>query len=398
MADACKIVPYDELEQGIQAKPISYGRQLIDEDDIAAVSAVLRSDWLTTGPMVAAFEEAVAAFTGAGYGAAVSSGTAALHAALHALGIGPGDEVIVPAITFVATANAVLYQGATPVFADVEPGTLLIDPEAVRTRITPMTRAIIAVDYAGQPCRYERLRQIADEYGLALVADACHSLGGATATGRVGTLADLTVFSFHPVKHITTGEGGMVVTDDGELAASVRRFRNHGIDTDHRQREEKGVWHYEMVELGMNYRLSDLQCALGMSQLAKLPGWLARRREIARQYTTSFSKNPLVQPLEVRPEVAHAFHLYVIRLDRSIHRKTFFGGMRERGIGVNVHYQPVYLHPHYRQRFGFASGLCPVAEAAYETIISLPMHHGLDDRAVARVIKEVGDLAGRCDE
>ena len=261
----------------------------MDEADIEAVIQVLRSDWLTTGPKVEAFEQAVAQYGGATYGVAVNSGTAALHAAMYAIGIGPGDEVIVPAMTFAATANSVVYQGGTPVFADVEPQTLLLDPRQVVAKITPRTKAVVAVDYAGQPCDYTALRDIAEKHGVYLIADACHALGGAYQGKPVGSLADLTVFSFHPVKHITTGEGGMVVTAYSELAERMRMFRNHGITSDHRQRDQRGTWYYEMTDLGYNYRLTDLQCALGLSQLQKLAAWLSRRQMIAGCYDASLA-------------------------------------------------------------------------------------------------------------
>ena len=378
----------NELAISSLAEPLPflpYGRQVIEEDDIAAVVEALRSDWLTTGPRVGEFEAAVAAFCGARHGVAVSSGTAALHAAVHASGIGPGDEVIVPAITFVATANCVVYQGGIPVFADVESETLLIDPTEVARKITPKTKAIIAVDYAGQPCDYDALRQIADRHGLVLIADACHSLGGVYKKRQVGTLADLTVFSFHPVKHITTGEGGMVVTDNGERAGKMRSFRNHGIDTDHRQRERSGTWAYAMEGLGYNYRLTDLQCALGRSQLGKLPAWLAQRRRLAHDYDGLLLADERVMPLARRADNEHAFHLYVVRLAAALDRKAIFDGLRQRGVGVNVHYLPVHLHPYYQRVWQTGPGLCPVAEAAYGRILTLPLHQGMGEAEVARV-------------
>jgi len=370
---------------------LSYGRQSIDDTDIAAVVDVLRSDRLTTGPIVPRFEQAVAAFTGARFGVAVSSGTAALHSALYALGIGPGDEVIVPPITFVATANAVVYQGGTPVFADVDPQTLLLDPAAAEAAITPRTRAIIAVDYAGQPCDYDALRSIANRHGVALIADACHSLGARYRGRAVGTLADLTVFSFHPVKHITTGEGGMVVTDRPDFRDRMAAFRNHGIDTDDRQRAERGSWFYEMQDLGYNYRITDIQCALGLSQLMKLPQWLIRRAEIAGQYTRAFRETPGVRPLAVRPDSMHAWHLYVVQTDRA----AAFNYLREQGIGVNVHYIPVHLQPYYRRRWGTAPGLCPVAEAAYPELLTLPLFPAMSDRDTDRVIHAVQSVTVR---
>lgn len=371
---------------------IPYGKQSIDESDIAAVAEVLRSDWLTTGPKVSDFERAFAEFVGAGDAVAVSSGTAALHAAVFALGIAPGDEVIVPAITFAASANCVVFQGGKPVFADVNADTLLVDPADVESRITSRTRAIVCVDFAGQPCEYDALRAIAERRGLALLADACHSLGGSYKNRPVGTLADVNTFSLHPVKHITTGEGGMVTTDDAERARRMRIFRNHGITSDHRERERRGSWEYDMTVLGYNYRLTDFQCALGISQLRRLPAWLARRREIAARYDEAFSGIRGAEPLAVREGVSHAYHLYVIRLDPArlrTGRSDIFTALRSEGIGVNVHYRPVYLHPFYRESFRTGPGLCPCAEAAYERILSLPLYPGMSDSDVEEVVAGV---------
>ncbi len=376
---------------GMSRTILPYGCQWIDGEDIEAVVEVLCSDWLTTGPKVREFEQACTSFTGTGEAVAVSSGTAALHAAMHAIGIGPGDEVIVPPITFVATANAVVFQGGMPVFADVDPDTLLIDPEAVEHKITSRTKAIVAVDYAGQPCNYDALRAIARRHGIWLVGDACHALGARYRGKPAGTLADLTAFSFHPVKHITTGEGGMVATDDGNLADRVRRFRNHGIDADHRRRREAGTWHYEMVELGYNYRMTDLQCALGLSQLRKLTGWLARRRDIARQYDHAFSGLGGIRPLAVSPDVFHAYHLYVVRCLGD--RGEFYKQLHREGIGANVHYIPVHLQPFYQERFGCRKGLCPKAEAAYEQIITLPLFPRMEEGDIRRVIDTVIGIA-----
>lgn len=375
---------------------IPYGRQTVDEKDIEAVIEVLRSDWLTTGPKVAEFEDALARYVGAKYAVAVSSGTAALHCAMYALGIGPGQEVIVPAMTFAASVNCVAYQGGIPVFADVTADTLLIDPQDVERKITPQTKAIIAVDYAGQPCDYDALRGIADHHHLALVADACHSLG-ATYRGRaVGSLADLNVFSFHPVKHITTGEGGMITTDNEAYAKRLRIFRNHGITYDARQREAQGPWFYEMVDLGYNYRITDFQCALGKSQLQKLPRWLARRQEIARQYDEAFTEINGITPLAVKADVRHAYHLYVVRINQDeigIGRGEFLQVLRSRGIGVHVHYVPVHLHPFYQTRFGTGRGLCPAAESAYDQILSLPMYPSMTDAEIQTVVHSIAAAA-----
>ena len=365
---------------------------------MAAVVEVLQSDWLTTGPKVAEFEQALADFVGTSEAVAVSSGTAALHAAMYALGIGPGHEVIVPAMTFAATANCIAYQGGPPVFADVLPETLLIDPASVEANITLRTKAIIAVDYAGHPCDYDTLRSIADRHGLALVADACHSLGAAYKGRPVGSLADISAFSFHPVKPITTGEGGAITTQDAELARRARLFRNHGITTDYRQRGQQGTWFYEMVDLGYNYRLSDIQCALGLSQLKRIDQWTARRQAIARFYGDAFAWLKMVCPLPVESESAHAYHLYVTRWrlgDSAIDRTEAFHQLRAAGIGVNVHYIPVHLHPFYRKTHGTRRGMCPVAEEAYDEILSLPIFPRMDDSSVHRVVSEVMRVA--CD-
>jgi perosamine synthetase len=368
---------------------LPYGQHWVDKNDIATVVSVLQSDWLTTGPRVIEFEETFADFVGIKEAVAVNSGTAALHAAMYALGIGAGDEVIVPAMTFAASANCVVFQGGTPVFADVDPETLLLDPTQVETKITPRTKAIIAVDYAGQPCDYESLQALVDCYGLALVDDACHALGGSYKGRLVGTLADLNTFSLHPVKHITTGEGGVIATDNSELAQRMRVFRNYGINIDHRQREALGSWFYEIIDLGHNYNITDFQCALGISQLHKLSDWIARRQAIAYCYNSAFAEISAVEPLNTRAHVSHAYHLYVIRLKLDqlrADRATIFSALRAEGIGVNVHYIPVHLHPFYRRQFRTGVGLCPVAEAAYEQILSLPIFPRMSDADVGDVI------------
>jgi UDP-4-amino-4,6-dideoxy-N-acetyl-beta-L-altrosamine transaminase len=365
---------------------IPYGRQSIDEKDVASVCSVLRADYLTTGPKVEEFEQAVSSYVGAKHSVAVSSGTAALHCSMYALGIGPGDEVIVPPMTFAATANCVCFMGATPIFADVDRDTLLINPDQVKAKVTPKTKAIIGVDYAGQPCEWDRLRNIADKHGLALVADSCHAIGASYKGRKVGTLADMTIFSFHPVKHITTGEGGMIVTDKEDYAQKMRLFRNHGITSDARQREKTGDWFYEMVDLGYNYRITDMQCALGLSQLEKLPQWIKRRQEIASEYGRFFAGNHFAKPLTIRQDVNHAYHLYVVRV---ANRDKVFMEMRNKGIGVNVHYVPVHLHPYYKKNFGYKKGLCPVAETAYGELITLPLHQGMTQEDVKRVMEGI---------
>lgn len=363
--------------QPVRESLLPYGQPCLDDDDIAAVVAVLKSDWLTTGPQVERFEQAFAAATGAAHAVAISNGTAALHACMNVLDIGPGDEVIVSPMTFAASANCILYQGATPVFADVEPDTLLLDAKAVEAKISPATRAIIAVDYAGQPCDYTALQTLADRHGLTLVADACHSLGASYKGRAVGTLSALNCFSLHPVKPITSGEGGMITTDNAQLAQRLRVFRNHGITTDHRQRSESGAWFYEMQSLGFNYRMTDIQCALGNSQLAKLARFTQRRHDIAAHYHQAFKALDAVEPLRVREQRTHAYHLYVIRVAGE--REYWYRRLRELGIGCNVHYVPVHWHPYYQQRLGTRPGLCPVAEAAYTAILSLPIFPRMTD-------------------
>ncbi len=368
---------------------LSYSRQSITEEDVAAVVEVLQSDWLTTGPVVEQFEQAFARHVGATAAVALSSGTAALHAAMFALGIGPGDEVIVPAMTFAATANCVVFQGGTPVFADIDPETLLLGSDQVLSRLSPRTKAIIAVDYAGQPCDYAALRSVAGEHGVALVADASHALGGRDGTRPVGSLADLSTFSLHPVKPITTGEGGVVTTDIAEAASQMRRFRNHGFTTDHRQRRNNGSWFYEMTELGYNYRLTDFQCALGLTQLGRLDGGITRRRQIASRYDEAFAGMRGIEPVATRRGVLHGRHLYVVRIRRGmcgVGRDAVFEVLRRRGIGAGVHYIPVHLHPFYRERLGTAEGDCPVAEAAYQEILSLPIFPDMRDEDVEHVI------------
>lgn len=364
---------------------LPYGRQEIGDADIKAVVEALVSGWLTTGPRVSEFERAFSGHVGAGEGVAVNSGTAALHCAMRALGVGSGDDVIVPAITFAASANAALYEGAKPVFADVEPDTLLIDPASVARAITPRTRAIVAVDYAGQPADYDALRALAEPRGIPIVADACHAPGASYKGRATGTLADISCFSFHPVKHLTTCEGGMAVTNDVALAAHMRRFRNHGIDSDHRSREAAGAHAYDMAELGFNYRLPDVQCALGLAQLKRLPGWVAARQQIARFYDAALASLAEAVPLKTHAGREHAYHLYVVRLLDGIDRDKVFARLRADGIGANVHYAPVYLHSHYA-RLGYKPGLCPVAEAAARQILTLPMFPAMTKADIGRVV------------
>jgi len=374
---------------------LPYGRQSIGDDDIQAVVDVLSSDWLTTGPKVGEFEEAFAAWVGAKHAVSFSSGTAALHGAAFAAGLKPGDEAVTTPMTFAATANCVLYQGATPVFADVSSDTLNLDPDKVAGKITPRTRAILPVDYAGHPAELDTILELADRHGLAVIEDASHALGAEYRNSRVGSIAHMTVFSFHPVKHLATGEGGMVTTDRADYAEVLRRFRNHGISSDARQRQAEGQWHYEMVLLGFNYRLTDIGCALGVSQLKKLEVNLARRRKIAARYAIAFRDLAGVTAPMVRAQANPAWHLYPIRLNLenlSADRAQIFRALRAENIGVNVHYIPVHRHPYYRDRFGYQGGEYPIAEDAYERLISLPMFHGMSDGDVEDVTRSVSKV------
>ncbi len=368
---------------------IPYGRQKISDDDVDAVVEALRSDYLTTGPKVKEFERAFAEKVGAENAVAVSSGTAALHAAVYALGIGPGDEVIVPAMTFAATANAVVYQGGTPVFCDVDPETLLIDPADMVRKLTPRTKAVVSVDYAGQPCNYDIIENIVDQEDIALISDSCHSLGAVYFERNVGMLADLSTFSFHAVKNMTTGEGGMIASQDKTLARKMRAFRNHGIGVDHRARSKRGTFFYEMTDLGFNYRITDIQCALGLSQLKKLDGFIRRRQTIASRYDAALAGISNAKPLAVLPDRTHARHLYVIRIEKG--RNEVFSKMRAAGIGVNVHYIPVHLHPYYQSKYKTSPGLCPVTEKAYDEILSLPIHPSMTDSDIGRVCRVLAD-------
>jgi perosamine synthetase len=379
------------------ASHIPYGRQVIEDEDIAAVVEVLHSDWLTTGPQVARFEQAFAAYVGAAHAVAASSGTAALHLCMLAAGIGPGDEVIVPALTFVASANCALYVGATVVFADVRADTLTIDVAQLPSLVTPRTRAIVAVDYGGLPADLDELLALCRRHELLLVEDACHAPGAEYRGRKLGAIAHLTAFSFHPVKHLTTAEGGMVTTEDAALAERLGRLRNHGISTEPRERERQGTWQYDMAELGYNYRLNDLQCALGLAQVRRLPQNVARRRVLAERYCERLTSLPQLRLPFEPADRRHAWHLYAVRVtgaDPAPARERIFAALRADGIGVNVHYLPVYRHSYYRAR-GYAAGLCPVAEHAYAGLLSLPMWHGLADEAQERVIDSVSRIVRR---
>ena len=376
----------------VRERLLPYGRHQIRPEDVEAVLSALRSGWLTGGPALDAFEADLARRVGVAHAVGFSSGTAALHAAVAAAGLGPGDEAVTSPLTFCATANCLLYQGATPVFADVRADTLTLDPVEVQARLSPRTKAILPVDYAGHPADLVELRRLADRYDLVLIEDACHALG-ATVDGRpVGGLAHLTVFSFHPVKHVAAGEGGAVTTDDAGLAERLRRFRNHGLDRDPRAREAAGDWVYDVDELGFNYRLGELGAALGRSQLARLDDNLARRRQLADRYNRELSDCPGLDTPFVGAGVEPAWHIYSIRLrlgDLRADRGMVYRALRAEGIGVNVHYIPVTWLSLYRRRFGFRGGECPRVEAAYHRLLTLPLFPDMSDADAADVITAV---------
>ncbi len=379
----------------VRATPLPYARQTIEDGDVQAVAGALRSDWLTTGPLVEAFERAVASVVEARHAVAVSSGTAALHAAVFAAGIGAGDEVITSPLSFAASANAVLYQGGTPVFADVRPDTLNVDPGGVESRLTPRTRAILPVDFAGQPCDLDALGGLARTHGLTMIEDAAHALGASHKGRPVGGIADLTTFSFHPAKLITTGEGGMVTTSRDHLAARLRSFRNHGLETDFRERAAKAAPYSPMVNLGYNYRLTDVQCALGLSQLGRLESLLKRRADIAERYVFALAGMAVGVPT-VLPHARHGRHIFpvLLELERlTTDRDTVLAALRAEGIGAAVHYVPVYWHPYYEAR-GFRRGLCPQAEAAYERLLTLPLFPAMTDRDVDDVVTALAKVLG----
>lgn len=365
---------------------IPYGKQTIEKDDIQSVVDVLKSDYLTTGPKIAEFEKMVADYVGAKYAVAISNGTSALHAACFAAGIQPGDEVITTPLTFAASSNCVLYCGGTPVFADVDPKTYNIDPEDIRRKITDKTKAIIAVHLAGQPCDMDEIHKIAKEHDLLVIEDGAHALGSVYKGKKVGTLSDMTTFSFHPVKPITTGEGGMIVTDNEEFYKKMMLFRSHGITRDENlMTRNDGPWFYQQLDLGYNYRITDIQCALGCSQMKKLDRFLARRKEIVARYNEAFADcENIVTPYQL-PETESGWHLYIVQV-KNCDRRKVFEALREHGIAVNVHYIPVYMHPYY-QEHGYKDVHCRNAEEIYSHIISLPLYPTLTEQQQQYVIE-----------
>lgn len=383
--------------KAVRETKLGYGHQYIDESDIQTVVKVLKSDFLTCGPEVDRLEKRLCELTGAPFCTTVSNGTAALHVACMAAGIRPDDEVITTPVTFAATANAILYCGGTPVFADIDPETYEIDPKSVESRITEKTKAVIAVDFTGAPCDYDALRSICREHHLLLIEDAAHSIGTSYRGVPVGQIADLTTFSFHPVKTITSGEGGAVMSKDSGLAQRALMYARHGVTRDQRLLQEQGNsnWYYEQQMLGYNYRLTDLQCALALSQLDKLDCFAARRRELVRRYDEALGELPEVYIQKEYDGADTVRHLYILRLnlDRlSCGRKEFYDAMQAENIGVNVHYIPVYWFPYY-QSMGYQRGLCPHAEAYYERVITLPLYYSMTDPDQEDVIQAVKKVA-----
>lgn len=374
---------------------LPYGKQCIDPDDARAVLEALQSDWLTTGPRVEEFEAKLAARCGTRYAAVLNSGTAALHAAYFAAGVEPGDEVVTSPITFAATANAALYLGARPVFADVRPDTVSIDPDKLERCITPRTRVLAPVDFAGHPADLDRVMEVARKNNLVVVEDAAHALGASYHGRPVGSLADMTVFSFHPVKHITTGEGGAVVTGNKDYHEKILSFRSHGMVREvERLTGFHGPWYHEMQCLGYNYRITDIQCALGISQLKKLDGFLQKRQALVDFYNDQLGGLELLDTPVTLPGCTPAWHLYAIRLKGPRPpRKELYLGLHRAGIGAQVHYIPVYRHPYYRG-LGYPEGLCPVAEDYYSRTISLPLFPLMDQEDVKRVVFEVKRILG----
>ncbi len=373
-------------------KYLPYGHQWIDSDDINAVTAALKRDFITTGPTIEEFESTVAHYTDTKYAVAVSNGTAALHAACFAAGIGPGDEVVVTPLTFAASANCILYCGGHPVFADIDKKTYNIDPEEIEKLITDKTKAIIPVHFTGQPAEIDSINEIARKHDLTVISDGAHVLGAEYKGKMVGHQTDMTTLSFHPVKHITTGEGGMILTDDENYYKRLKIFRNHGITKDkHEMHSYEGPWFYEQQYLGYNYRMTDIQAALGISQMNKLDKFLDLRRKYVEMYNEAFCEmQELTIPYQL-PYVNSSWHIYVLQLNLEMlnsTRREIYEALEKENIGVNVHYIPVYYHPYYRQ-MGYEKGICPNAEYIYQRIITLPLFPRMSEGDVNDVIRAV---------
>lgn len=378
---------------------IPYGTQNIEDADVNAVTAALKSAFLSSGPKVPEFEEKFAKFVGSKYAVAVSSGTAALHCACLAAGLGEGDEVITTPLSFIATSNAILYCKAKPVFVDIDPDNFDIDTDKIEEKITEKTKAIIPVHFAGTPCNMSKIGEIAKKYNLTVIEDGAHALGAEYNGKKVGQISEMTTFSFHPVKHITTGEGGMVTTDNKELYDRLLLYRNHGITRNKDQfvnynEQTDGNWYYEQIVLGYNYRLTDFQSALGITQLDKMEASLKRRNEIVRIYEDNLSGIKEIKIPYIKDNIGSAWHLYIIRIiDESIDRKEVFARLREKNIGVNVHYIPIHLQPVY-QRLGYANGSCPRVEKVYREMITLPIHPKMSNEDVYYIIDSIKKIIG----
>jgi len=369
---------------------IPYGKQWIDEEDIKEVEKVLRSDWLTQGPKIEQFEKEIAEYVGAKYAVAFNSGTSALHGAMYAAKVVKGDEIISSPITFVASTNSGIYMGATPKFVDIDEKTYCIDIKKLEEQITEKTKVIVPVDYAGYPVDIEEINQIAKKHNIVVIEDAAHALGAERDGKKVGTQADMTMFSFHSVKHITTGEGGIITTNNKEYYEKMRMFRTHGI-TKENMSQNPGPWYYEMQDLGYNYRITDLQCALGLSQLKKIEQFIKRRIEIAEKYDKAFKNNPNIKTPPKKENGRHAYHLYPIQVP-SERRKEIFEKLREKEIYVQVHYIPVHTQPYYKENYGYEYGNYPKSEQFYEKEISIPMYPKMTDKEQEYVIKTINEL------
>ncbi|WP_224796241.1 UDP-4-amino-4,6-dideoxy-N-acetyl-beta-L-altrosamine transaminase [Bacillus pseudomycoides] len=371
---------------------LPYGKQSIDEDDIQAVINVLKSDFITTGPTIKQFENQVAAYVGAKYAVAFSSGTAALHGACFAAGISHDDEVITTSMTFAASSNCVLYQGGVPVFTDIKSDTYNIDPNLIKDKITNKTKAIIPVHFTGQPVELEKISKIAQEYNLTVIEDAAHALGSTYKKKKIGSISDMTMFSFHPVKHITTGEGGIITTNNEDYYQKLLQFRTHGITRNpNNLTENHGPWYYEMQFLGYNYRMTDIQAALGLSQLQKLDSFIAKRKQYVSMYNMALKDLPEVILPKQLDHVDSSWHLYIIQLNLpmlKVDRKEIFQALQQENIGVNVHYIPIHLQPYY-QKLGYQKGICPNAEKLYESIITLPLFSEMSEQDANDVIQAV---------
>ncbi|PEB41335.1 UDP-4-amino-4,6-dideoxy-N-acetyl-beta-L-altrosamine transaminase [Bacillus pseudomycoides] len=371
---------------------LPYGKQSIDEDDIQAVINVLKSDFITTGPTIKQFENQVAAYVGAKYAVAFSSGTAALHGACFAAGISNDDEVITTSMTFAASSNCVLYQGGVPVFTDIKSDTYNIDPNLIKDKITNKTKAIIPVHFTGQPVELEKISKIAQEYNLTVIEDAAHALGATYKKKKIGSISDMTMFSFHPVKHITTGEGGIITTNNEYYYQKLLQFRTHGITRNpNNLTENHGPWYYEMQFLGYNYRMTDIQAALGLSQLQKLDSFIAKRKQYVSMYNMALKDLPEVILPKQLDHVDSSWHLYIIQLNLpmlKVDRKEIFQALQQENIGVNVHYIPIHLQPYY-QKLGYQKGICPNAEKLYESIITLPLFSEMSEQDANDVIQAV---------